>query len=233
MSLRVLMYHSVSADGVRDDLTVDRDRLAAQFATLRSGGYTTLSFSDLLAFFARGAALPPRAVLVTFDDGFRDNASVAYPLALEYGIKINLFIVPAFLMGGSYRGQPCLDRVGLRSMDPHVVEFGLHSFAHDSYGDMNLRETADDILRCKYFMETEEIPYQPCLAYPYGAYPRDPRAMDVLGTLGIKLAFRIGNRINPWPLPHPYLVQRMDIRGTDPAWAFKMGLRVGRKWLLL
>jgi peptidoglycan/xylan/chitin deacetylase (PgdA/CDA1 family) len=225
------MYHSVSVAGVRDDLTVDSRRLAAQFAALRSGGYTTLSFSDLLDLAARKAPLPPRAVLVTFDDGFQDNLDVAYPLALEYGIKINLFVVPTFLIKGVYRGQPCIDPGGLSSMDPRFVEFGLHSFAHESYGDMDFRQTADDILRCKYFMETEGIPYQPCLAYPYGAYPRDAGAMDALGALGIKMAFRIGNRLNPWPLQDPYLVQRMDIRGTDPAWAFRAGLHVGRKWL--
>lgn len=228
MSLRVLMYHSVSTDGTRDDLTVTAGQLEAQFALLRSKGYTTLSLSELLTLHALRAPLPPRAVLVTFDDGFLDNYTVAYPLARRYGIKINLFIVPAFLSDGAYRGLLCLGENHLRSMDPGLVEFGLHSFAHESYGDMDMMEMMHDIVHAQGFMEVMGVPYQPCVAYPFGAYPTDFRG---LCALGIQMAFRIGNRVNRWPLREPYLVQRMDVRGTDPPWVFGASLGVGRKWL--
>jgi peptidoglycan/xylan/chitin deacetylase (PgdA/CDA1 family) len=233
MNLRVLMYHRTSPNGPCDDLTIDAARLEAHFMSLRDGGYTTLLMSELLALAPRRpegvwAALPPRAVLLTFDDGFRDNFEVAYPLAVRYGIKLNFFIVPAFIREGVYRGQPCMSRDELLQLDPAVVEFGLHSHAHGSYGEMSSGEIAADIRRCKAFFAAKGIPYQPCLAYPYGAYPAD---VGPLIDEGIQLGFRIGNRLNPWPLAHPYMVQRMDIRGTDPAWAFRAGLRVGRKWL--
>ncbi|TDX01992.1 polysaccharide deacetylase family protein [Dinghuibacter silviterrae] len=233
MNLRVLMYHSTSATGPNDDLTVDVARLEAHFAALARGGYTTLLMSELLAMAQRmpnglWPSLPPRSVLLTFDDGFRDNFEIAYPLAVQYGVKLNFFIVPTFIREGSYRGKPCMTREELLSMDPDVVEFGLHSYAHTSYGDLSSEEMGADIRRCKAFFAAKGIPYQPCVAYPYGAYPQD---VSALVDEGIRFGFRIGNRLNPWPLQHPYLIQRMDIRGTDPRWTFRAGLRVGRKWL--
>src|SRR5579872_5044332 len=87
--LRVLLYHNVSADGRRDDLTVSSSQLEEQFQYLQQAGYTSIAFSDLIAYCDHSKPLPPKPVLVTFDDGFRNNATIAYPLAKKYGIKIN------------------------------------------------------------------------------------------------------------------------------------------------
>jgi hypothetical protein len=78
------------------------------------------------------------------------------------------------------------------------------------------------------------IPYQPCLAYPYGAYPRrkgydQSRLFEILEEKGVRLAFRIGNRINRLPLRRPFLIQRLDIKGNEPFPLFRVRLAFGRK----
>jgi hypothetical protein len=50
----------------------------------------------------------------------------------------------------------------------------------------------------------------------------------VLAQFGIKFAFRIGNRLNGWPLADLYEIQRLDIRGTNSMAAFKRKLRWGK-----
>ncbi|MDO6433440.1 polysaccharide deacetylase family protein [Flavitalea sp. BT771] len=236
--LRVLMYHSVSGDGRRDDLTVDAGQLEAQFRYLRTHGYTTILLSELIEAVEGKGSLPVKPVLVTFDDGFRDNLEIAYPLAKQYRIRINLFVVPAFIHQGEYRGLPCLTADDIRKMDPDLVEIGLHSFDHRSYAELNPFRLAADLELSMVALRSMDIPYQPCLAYPFGAYPRrkgldQSTLFEILEEKGISLAFRIGNRINPFPLKHRFLVQRLDITGHDTLRTFQWSLAIGKKWARL
>lgn len=229
MRLRVLMYHSISADGTRDDLTVSKEQLEGHFQYLRARGYTPIGLSELVAYHKGRGVLPPKPVLLTFDDGFANNYELAYPLAKKYGIKINLFLVPGFILRGGYRDQRCMGREEISRMDPGIVEFGLHSFTHQSYAELSLAQAEADIQMCKQYMEGAGISYQPCFAYPYGAYK--DALFDRLEKQGIALAFRIGNRLNRLPLRHPFVVQRCDVRGDESFLSFRRGLRFGKKWI--
>src|SRR5882757_7691829 len=119
--LRVLLYHSLSRDGRRDTLTVSEQQLEQQFRYLREKRYTAISLSELIAFCDHRRALPANPVLITFDDGFLNNAEIAYPLAKKYGQKINLFVVPRFIRKGAYRQEPCLQPADFNEMDADVV----------------------------------------------------------------------------------------------------------------
>jgi peptidoglycan/xylan/chitin deacetylase (PgdA/CDA1 family) len=237
--LRVLMYHGVSKDGRRDGLTVDSGQLEEHFRYLRSEGYPTIGFSDLIAFYDHGRELRENPGLITFDDGFLNNYEIAHPLAEKYGIKINLFLVPAFILMGSCRGERCLGLKEIEKMDPSLVEIGLHSFDHRSYADLTPVGVEQDIDRCLSAMDGMGIAYQPCLAYPYGAYPRrrgydQEQLFHTLEKNGLRLAFRIGNRINRLPLRDRFLVQRLDIRGDESFRLFRLRLAYGKKsiaWL--
>lgn len=232
--LRVLMYHSVSGNGHRDALTVDREQLESHFQYLHSEGYTTILLSELIAYCDHEQPLPKNPVLITFDDGFRDNYEIAYTLAKNYGVKINFFLVPAFIRKGEYRDIPCLRAEDIQKLDPRVVEIGLHSYDHQSYADLFPSRIEKDIDKCMLELKEMGIRFQPCLAYPYGAYPRRKgydrtRLFEILEEKGIRLAFRIGNRINPLPVRNKFLIQRLDIRGDEPLSTFKLSLAFGRK----
>ena len=233
------MYHSVSSDGRRDGLTVDSGQLEEHFQYLHSNGYSTILLSELVAFYEEGRPLPENPVLITFDDGFMDNYEIAYPLAEKYRVKIKFFLVPAFILIGNYRGIRCLGPEEINKMDPSLVEIGLHSFDHRNYADMTPVGVEQDIDRCLSAMNGLGISYQPCLAYPYGAYPRRKghdrdQLFNTLEKNGIRLAFRIGNRLNRLPLRDRFLVQRLDIRGDEPLRTFRLSLAYGKKtgsWL--
>lgn len=70
--------------------------------------------------------LPRRALCITFDDGYADNAEVALPLLLRHGLKATFFVATGFLDGGRMFNDSvieCLRRTGLDSVD--LGEFGL------------------------------------------------------------------------------------------------------------
>jgi peptidoglycan/xylan/chitin deacetylase (PgdA/CDA1 family) len=232
--LRVLMYHSVSGNGHRDALTVDSVQLEDHFRWLREEGYQTILLSELIAFCDYKRPLPANPVLITFDDGYRNNYEIAYPIAKKYQVKINLFLVPAFIQRGQYMGLPCMDAEDIRKMDPFLVEIGLHSYDHQSYADLIPSKIETDLEKCLLAMQTMGITFSPCLAYPYGAYPKrkgydQSRLFEILEEKGIRLAFRIGNRLNSLPLRRKFLIQRLDIRGDETFRVFRQSLHFGKK----
>lgn len=235
--LRVLMYHSVSGDGYRDGLTVDNGQLEQHFRYLLMEGYTPILLSDLLDWYDHGRLLPEKPVLITFDDGYRDNYEIAYPLAVKYEVKLNFFLVPSFIIQGRYKGQPTIGLEDIRLMDPGLVEIGLHSFGHHNYSMMDPSEIEKDLDNCFMAFRHMDIDYQPCLAYPYGAWPKGPDQelfFRILQAKGIRLAFRIGNRLNTLPIRHPFLIQRIDVRGDESFRTFRLAMTYGKKstgWL--
>ena len=231
--LRVLLYHKVSGNDQRDYLTVTKEDLDKQFQFLTQQGYTPLLLSDLVKHVRSKNVLPEKPVLITFDDGYRDNYTTMYPVLKKYGLKANIFLVPAFLEQGQTPQESYLTLSDLHAMDPDIIEYGLHSYGHASYKQLSLPEIAQDLDKCRQYLQEKKIPYQDCLAYPYGAYPkRNPikrhRFLNTLAANRIVLAFRIGNRLNALPLSRALVIQRLDIRGDESFDVFKRKLQKGK-----
>jgi peptidoglycan/xylan/chitin deacetylase (PgdA/CDA1 family) len=96
------MYHYLSqppadADIYRRDLSVTPELFAAHLTSLRAAGYTTISLYALVAALTQGAALPPRPVILTFDDGYRDNYENAFPLLKAHNMTATFFVVTDFI----------------------------------------------------------------------------------------------------------------------------------------
>jgi peptidoglycan/xylan/chitin deacetylase (PgdA/CDA1 family) len=100
--LRVLVYHRVAEPSstrshLNPDLVTATPLVFEQHLRHLSRAYTPIGADELLAAYAGHHRLPDRAVLVTFDDGYRDFSDVAWPLLREYRIPAVLFAPTAFL----------------------------------------------------------------------------------------------------------------------------------------
>jgi len=92
--LTVFAYHDVREDVKResaaDQYAMSAENLAMHFAWLRDGGYNVVSLDQVLAATAGRRSLPPKAVLLTFDDGLASVYTTVYPL-------LKLFEYPALV----------------------------------------------------------------------------------------------------------------------------------------
>lgn len=95
----ILMYHYTSvppedADIYRLDLSVTPQNFREQMAWLKENGYNTISLYDLAYALTIGwPSLPERPIILTFDDGYRDNYENAFPVLKEYGFTGTFFIL--------------------------------------------------------------------------------------------------------------------------------------------
>jgi biofilm PGA synthesis lipoprotein PgaB len=140
-SVLVLCYHDVREDvrEVADPYAVDAAELASQFAWLRAHGYRPVGLDDILAARRGERALPERAVLLTFDDGYRSFYTRVYPLLRLYGYPAVLALVGRWLDTPAGErvayGEAGLPRSDFLSWDEvrEMVRSGLVEIASHSY----------------------------------------------------------------------------------------------------
>jgi peptidoglycan/xylan/chitin deacetylase (PgdA/CDA1 family) len=95
-TLRVLMYHKVN-DLWPNPTTVPVRVFEEQMDLLGELGYVPVSLEAVLGHYLRGEPLPASAVLITFDDGYRDNLENALPILRRHGFPAVLFVPVGFL----------------------------------------------------------------------------------------------------------------------------------------
>jgi peptidoglycan/xylan/chitin deacetylase (PgdA/CDA1 family) len=98
VNVPILMYHYISelppdADIYRRDLTVTPERFEAQLAYLRDQGYETITLADIHTTLTTGKPLPERPIVLTFDDGYKDAYTTAFPLLQAYGFIGEFFVL--------------------------------------------------------------------------------------------------------------------------------------------
>ncbi len=141
-SFRVLCYHDVARD-VRDPpdpYAVDAGQLALQFAWLRENGYRVVSLDDVIAAREGRRSLPPKAVLLTFDDGYRSFYTRVFPLLKAFGYPAIVALTGSWLDAPAgktveYDDEP-VPRGHFMSWKEinEVVASGLVEVASHSYG---------------------------------------------------------------------------------------------------
>ena len=88
----ILMYHHLSEDVTNSEM-VSPEQFEAQIRALAEAGYTGISFDELQAYVLRSEPLPEKPVVITFDDGYRSNYTLAYPILQKYGMKATIFAI--------------------------------------------------------------------------------------------------------------------------------------------
>ena len=100
MRVPILMYHYISelpadADDIRKGLTVVPPLFQAHMQYLSDAGFTPISLYELNAALTTGAPLPPKPIVLTFDDGYNDAYTNVFPILKQYGFTGTFFIITA------------------------------------------------------------------------------------------------------------------------------------------
>lgn len=90
----VLMYHHfIEAETVQADTVVTARRFDEQMKALKDAGYTAITPEELIAYVDGEGEMPEKPVLITMDDGYTSNLTIAAPILEQYGMKATVFAV--------------------------------------------------------------------------------------------------------------------------------------------
>lgn len=222
-----LLYHHVGPPrvGTPPTLTVSPDRFARQVRWLSRHGYSFLVPSQL----GSGLAIPERAVMITFDDGYADLAEHAFPVLETYGASATVFVVSRLLGGRSewddavgLGAHRLLGGGELRTWARRGIELGAHSRTH-----LDLTRVAAEVLQDEVAgsRDLEAIGGSPVrsFAYPYGAWNA-----DVLACVRrhFDVAFTTADGVNP-PGATPHLLHRSMVQTRDTTIDLRARVTVG------
>ncbi len=172
MSVPILMYHYLSvppddADAIRQDLSVTPAQFEAHLAYLRQSGYETISMQELSYALSQQMPLPPKPIIITFDDGYRDNYDNAFPLLRKYGYTATFFV---FTQPIDANNANYLTWEMIIEMHRAGMEFGSHSYRHSDLQDKDVDFLVYEILGSKEAIEERIKEPVRFFSYPAGRY---------------------------------------------------------------
>lgn len=175
----ILMYHYISepppdADRIRRGLSLSPAKFEAHLQYLKEHGYHTISLHQLLLHLTRGEPLPQNPVVLTFDDGYRDNYENAFPLLQKYGFTATFFLVTNFID----EGRPeYLTWEQVRQLAQAGNETGAHSRDHPDLRDRDTDFLVWQILGSKEAIQNGAGITPRFFSYPSGKYDEDTVAI--------------------------------------------------------
>src|SRR5262249_48876258 len=185
----VLMYHAFTDSEEPSRYVQARRSFARQMRLLRALRYRPIGFAELGETLRDGRPLPRRAVVITIDDGYRDNFEVAYPILHRHRFPATIFLVSQRIGAsndwdneGPVSGRPTLSLEQIESMRAGGIEFGAHTRTHCRLSEAADSEVGDQIAGSREDLAELLGESVATFAYPYGLYDeRAVRAIDQAG----------------------------------------------------
>ncbi len=209
----ILMYHHISevpadADAVRRDLTVTPANFEAQLRYLAKEGYESITLKDLLFHLQMGRPLPPKPIILTFEDGYRDNFTEAHRLLQKYGFRGTFFLITSPIDEGR---EEYLTWRQVKRLHAAGMELGSHTYTHPDLRDQPYDYLVWQILGSKEAIEAR-IKVPVCFfSYPSGRY--DEQVIEVLKRAGFWGAVTIKQGALQ-SSEHPFELERIRVRGS-------------------
>ena len=219
----VLMYHAFSEVEEGDRYVISRRSFARQLRLLALLRYRAIPFEELAQTLREGKPPPPRSVVLTIDDGYRDNLEVALPLLQRRRLPAILFLVSRKLGGvndwttrGAGAQRPLLSVEEAKRIHAGGISIGAHTRTHCSLPAVADGEVDGEIGGSREDLEELFGEPVPTFAFPYGRF--DDRAVAACERVGLA-ACTVESR--PARLgDDPLLIPRIEIKGEDSPLSF-------------
>jgi peptidoglycan/xylan/chitin deacetylase (PgdA/CDA1 family) len=216
LGVPILMYHYLSippagANIIRQDLSVTPGQFEAHLAYLRQAGFETVSLEQLSYALSQETTLPPKPIIITFDDGYRDHYENAFPLLRQYDYTATFFV---FTQPIDENNVDYLSWDMVKEMHQAGMEFGSHSYRHSDLSNRDVDFLVYEILGSKEAIEERIGEPVRFFCYPSGRY-------DDLTIKVLKSANFWGAVTTQWGFEQSFHgrfeLKRIRMRGNDTA----------------
>jgi len=180
-SLPILMYHYIrdpdlQSDGVGKNLSVSPSALEKHLKIIQSKGFKTATLAD----FANHKVFEP-SVILTFDDGYGDFYTNAWPILTKYGARATVFVITDKIDRPGY-----LTSNQIQQLSSENIEIGSHSVSHPNLtnaSDANINKQLEDSK-----VELEGITAKEVVSFCYPSGKYDEKVMQAVKKAGYSTA---------------------------------------------
>jgi peptidoglycan/xylan/chitin deacetylase (PgdA/CDA1 family) len=172
----IITYHSIDDSG--SVVSTSPAVFRRQIKYLSDAGYTSITLKNLISTLKSGNDFPDKPVVLTFDDGFKNFHSHAFPALSEHNLSATVFLVTDFC--GKYNdwngNPPELPRSELLSwpeikmLSDSGIEFGSHTRTHPDLTQLSREQAEAEIVSSKAAIEDAVGREAATFAYPFGRY---------------------------------------------------------------
>ncbi len=216
----VLGYHGViSENNESNDMRIYVKKFEKQMKYLKKMNFKSLTLDEMECYMNNKCKIGKNTVLITFDDGYKNNYELAFPILKKYGFNAVVFLIGNRIENdeGIFFNKEYIEKT--KKEYPNI-EFASHSYdMHNNHEALNMsyEDYVNDFKKQKKLIDTKYY------AYPYGEYNDD--MIKVLKENDYNLAFGFGydgdfkkasNKDNK------YVIPRLSINSSMPLWKFKL-----------
>lgn len=161
----VLNYHQVN-DEEQNMLTVPTEEFNKQMQYLEDEGYHTINPDQLYMYVTEGTPLPTKPILITFDDGYKDNYTNAFPILKEHNFIATIFLVSDYME----RFDNYLTWEQVEEMNEYGIYFGSHTLSHEELAPLSDEEAFRQLSQSKSVIEWRTLKWVEFIAFPCGTF---------------------------------------------------------------
>lgn len=191
--LVVLMYHHIGEN--QDRWYISQKIFAKQLDILIKNNFIPISFEDLDNAHKGLSKLPKKPVLITFDDGWLDNYTQAFPVLKEKNVKANIFLTYNYIDSG--REYMTWQQI-FEMQKSGLISFGSHLMNHKKLSMLNDKEKIVELQQSKALLEEKLNIKISSFAYPHGDGAFDKSVRDFVFKAGYLFDYSVRRGINKW-----------------------------------
>lgn len=203
----ILGYHRIGSHRPDHVPTVTAEAFEKQLALLARWRYRVVSFDEVVLRMEKGEPMPRKAAVITFDDGYEDNYSIAWPLLKRFSFPAIVFVTPTEV---ATKGFATWQQ--LREMSQNGFEIGSHTMHHSYMPTTPDEKLKEEIAGSKTVIERQLKKPIRYLSYPIGGYT--PQAQAMAKQAGYRGACTT-NRATTYAMADRYAIRRVKINDRD------------------
>jgi peptidoglycan/xylan/chitin deacetylase (PgdA/CDA1 family) len=202
----IILYHWIAVSPINSQYYVRPDKFDEEMKLLHDWGYTTITTELLIKAITEGADLPPRPILITFDDGHLNNYTTAFPIMHKYGFTGVLYIIANYMGTDQY-----MNADQIKAMAASGWEVGSHSISHMDLTALEPYRQRQEVVDSRTRLENAlGVPIL-TIAYPFGI--SNSGVIDYAHFAGYIGGMSLGYT-DDQGVSNLYTLQRRDIKGT-------------------
>ncbi|OIO39305.1 MAG: hypothetical protein AUJ75_01495 [Candidatus Omnitrophica bacterium CG1_02_49_10] len=203
----VAMYHKIDGDSMKSVLSLSPESFERQMAFLRKHKYNIIPLAELARIIKEKKRAPSKTIAITFDDGYENNYTNAFPVLKRYDIPATIFVVIKDVGTDGFMtwGQ-------IEEMRDAGIDIGSHTLTHPHLPSIDENRLISEVVGSKAIIESRLGGTVKSFSYPSGGFNAMVRKEVVDAGYEVAVATNPGKK---YPKHDPYALKRLRISRTS------------------